>query len=174
MQNGDVDVLMFQGNPRFELPLNSKLVEAVAKVPFVVSFRSEPDETAILANLVLPDNHFLESWGYQFVAPATDRPMISAQQPVVTPLYDTRATTDVILALAQAVGAQPPRLPAQLRQFLKTAVKLGGQDATFDTASSDTIWAGWRRSAVGGLLLGPGVPEHASAAPSLTITPATL
>ena len=49
MQTGDVDVLMVHGNPRYELPLNSNFVEAVAKVPFVVSFSSEVDETALLA-----------------------------------------------------------------------------------------------------------------------------
>ena len=111
MQDGQVDVLMVQGNPRFELPLDSNFVEAATKVPFVVSFSSEVDETALLANVILPDHHFLEGWGYQFVAPATDRPMLSAQQPVVTPLYDTRATADVILAVAQAVGGARPRQP---------------------------------------------------------------
>jgi len=178
MQNGEVDVLMVQGNPRFELPLNSNFVEAVAKVPFVVSFSSEPDETAILANLILPDHHFLESWGYQFVAPATDRPMISAQQPVVTPLYDTRATTDVILALAQAVGgAAATALPwPNTVDFLKAAVaKLGGQDAAFDTANGDTIWAGWRQ--LGGWWPTAEAPVFPSTTPllppAMTIAPAT-
>ena len=116
MQNGQVDVLMVQGKPRFELPLDSNFVEAAAKVPFVVSFSSEVDETALLANVILPDHHFLEGWGYQFVAPATDRPMLSAQQPVVSPLYDTRATADVILAVAQAVGGASRDSPALVQQ----------------------------------------------------------
>ena len=33
------------------------------KVPFVVSFANLPDETTALAHLVLPDTHWLESWG---------------------------------------------------------------------------------------------------------------
>ena len=65
MQSGGVDVLMVQGNPRHELPLNSNFVEAMSKVPFVVSFSSEPDETTILADMILPDHNYLESWGYQ-------------------------------------------------------------------------------------------------------------
>ncbi len=178
MQGGEVDVLMVHGNPRFDLPLNSNFVEAAAKVPFVVSFSSEVDETALLANMVLPDHHFLEGWGYQFVAPATDRPMLSAQQPVVTPLYDTRATADVILAVAQAVGgAAATALPWPNNvEFLKAAVaKLGGQDAAFDTANGDTIWAGWRQ--LGGWWPNAEAPIFPNTAPALpatlTITPAT-
>ena len=36
---------------------------AMAKVPYKISFSSYPDETAAAADLVLPDNHALESWG---------------------------------------------------------------------------------------------------------------
>lgn len=172
MQGGAVDVLMVHGNPRYELPLNSNFVEAMAKVPFVVSFSSEVDETALLANLVLPDHNYLESWGYQFVAPTTDRPMLSAQQPVVTPLYDTRATSDVILALAQALGgAAATALPyPNTVEFLKAAVAgLAGQNAAFDTANGDKVWAGWRQ--MGGWWPTTEAPAFPTSTPAL---PATL
>ena len=148
MNSGGVDVFMVQGNPRHELPLNSNFVEAISKVPFVVSFSSEPDETTILSDMILPDHNYLESWGYQSVSPATDRPMLTGQQPVVLPLYDTRATTDVILALAQSVGgAAATALPyPNTVEYLKAAVtKLAGQQAPYNTANGETIWAGWRQ-----------------------------
>ena len=36
--------------------------EALEKVPFIVSFGSFLDETSVLADLILPDHSFLESW----------------------------------------------------------------------------------------------------------------
>ena len=76
----------------------------MAKVPYVVSFNTFIDETAIYADLILPDHTYLESWGYQVASPSADRPAVSNQQPVVQPLYDTRATSDVILTLAAEMG----------------------------------------------------------------------
>ncbi len=83
-------------------------------MPFVVSFSSEVDETALLANLVLLDHNYLGELASS-AAPTTDRPMLSAQQPVVTPLYDTCFTSDVILALAQAVAGARTALPTRTR-----------------------------------------------------------
>ena len=69
----------------------------MAKVPFKVSFSSYPDETTELCDLVLPDHHALESWGdAQPVAG-----VISLQQPAMDPVFDTRATADVLLAVAK-------------------------------------------------------------------------
>jgi anaerobic selenocysteine-containing dehydrogenase len=178
MQSGAVDVLMVQGNPRHELPIETKFVEAISKVPFVVSFSSEPDETTILANMILPDHTYLESWGYQAVSPATDRPMVTGQQPVVLPQYDSRATSDVILALAQALGgAAATALPyPNTVEYLKAAVaKLAGQSAPYDTANGDKIWAGWRQ--YGGWWPTMEAPAYPSETPTLpsgaTVPPAT-
>ncbi|MCP4423888.1 MAG: molybdopterin-dependent oxidoreductase [Chloroflexi bacterium] len=105
MNAGDVEMLFVHGaNPVFELPQTAGFKEALANVPFVVSFSSFVDETAVQSDLILPDNTYLESWGYQVASPGADRPAVACQQPVVRPLYDTRSTAGVILELAQAMG----------------------------------------------------------------------
>ncbi len=105
MDAGEVEVLFVHGaNPVFELPQVAGFNEALAKVPFVVSFSSFVDETAVQADLILPDHTYLESWGYQVASPGADRPAVACQQPVVQPLYDTRSTASTILTLAQAMG----------------------------------------------------------------------
>jgi anaerobic selenocysteine-containing dehydrogenase len=107
MNAGAVDVLLIHNaNPLFELPAAVGFAEAVAKVPFVVTFSSFVDETAVAADLILPDHTYLESWGYQVPMPGADRPLVSGQQPVVRPLYDTRSTADVLLALASRLGGE--------------------------------------------------------------------
>jgi molybdopterin-containing oxidoreductase family iron-sulfur binding subunit len=96
MQAGSVPLLMTRGvNPAYTMPKASGFAAAMAKVPFKVSFSSIPDETSAMADLVLPDNHSLESWGDAEPVRGT----LSLQQPVMDPVFDTRSTADVLLSL---------------------------------------------------------------------------
>ena len=98
MNAGGVSLLMVRGaNPAFTLPKAVGFAAAMAKVPFKVSFSSYPDETSELADLILPDHHSLEQWGD--VEPL--RGTISLQQPTMDPVFDTRATSDVLIAVAK-------------------------------------------------------------------------
>ncbi|MFI5241515.1 MAG: molybdopterin-dependent oxidoreductase, partial [Gemmatimonadales bacterium] len=98
MRAGQVPVMFVRGaNPVFTSPRSARVAEAIAKVALKVSFSSYPDETTELCDLVLPDHHAIESWGDAQPLPG----VISLQQPGMDPVYDTRATPDVLLALAK-------------------------------------------------------------------------
>jgi Fe-S-cluster-containing dehydrogenase component len=98
MNSGGVSLLMVRGaNPAFTLPKSVGFAAAMAKVPFKVSFSSYPDETSELADLILPDHHPLEQWGDAEPVRGT----ISLQQPTMDPVFDTRATSDVLIAAAK-------------------------------------------------------------------------
>jgi molybdopterin-containing oxidoreductase family iron-sulfur binding subunit len=98
MNSGGVSLLMVRGaNPAFTLPKSVGFAAAMAKVPFKVSFSSYPDETSELADLILPDHHSLEQWGDAEPVRGT----ISLQQPTMDPVFDTRATSDVLIAAAK-------------------------------------------------------------------------
>ena len=49
-------------NPVYGSPASWKVADALKRVPFIVSFGSFIDETSALADLILPDHSFLESW----------------------------------------------------------------------------------------------------------------
>jgi anaerobic selenocysteine-containing dehydrogenase len=105
LRSGAVKVLFVHGvNPLFELPKSMGFLDALSNVPLIVSFATFPDETALQADYVFPDHHGLESWGYQRVATGSNSAALSGAQPVVVPMYNTKATVDVILAAAQAAG----------------------------------------------------------------------
>jgi anaerobic selenocysteine-containing dehydrogenase len=105
MKNGEVKVLFVHGvNPVFELPKAMGFAEALANVPLVISFAVFPDETALSSDYIFPDHHGLESWGYQRSATGTLQSVLSGAQPVVSPMYNTRATADVLLAAAGFAG----------------------------------------------------------------------
>ena len=105
LNGGEINTLFIHGvNPLFELPRSLGFAEALGNVETVISFATFPDETAVAADYVFPDHHGLESWGYQRAATGSTQPVLSGAQPVVTPLHNTRATADVLLAAAQLAG----------------------------------------------------------------------
>jgi anaerobic selenocysteine-containing dehydrogenase len=112
MNAGNVQVLLVHGaNPVYDLPAKLGFREALAKVPLVVSFAPLVDETAAWADLVLPDRTPLESWGYEVVSPNFGLPVVSSQQPVVEPVYDVRATADVLLTIARSLPEAAKAFP---------------------------------------------------------------
>ncbi|MBI4771988.1 MAG: molybdopterin-dependent oxidoreductase [Chloroflexi bacterium] len=150
MQAGEIDLLLIHGtNPRLDLPAAAGFAEAVARVPFVVSFSPFVDETAVRADLILPDHTYLESWGYQVPAPGADRPLVSSQQPVEKPLYDTRAPADVLLALASRLGGEAAAAlpwPDEVEYLQATAVELHGSSlGAYDARTPARFWALWRQ-----------------------------
>ena len=109
MNTGGVPLLMVRGaNPAFTLPKAAGFAEALARVPFKVSFSSYPDETSESADLILPDHHPLEQWGDSEPLRGT----LSLQQPAMDPVFDTRATSDVLIAVAKKDPANAARFPA--------------------------------------------------------------
>src|SRR5437588_3491980 len=101
MAAGEIEVLLLGPgvNPAFTLPGGLKAADAIKKVPFVVSFGNIPDETTALAHLVLPDTHWLESWGDYVPREGVNGLM----QPAMKPIRDSRPFGDVLLSVARAV-----------------------------------------------------------------------
>ena len=99
---GDIEVLIVNNtNPVFNLPAASGFEEALAEIPLIVSLSSFLDETTALADLILPSHTYLESWGDDTPEPGVGFRVGAVSQPVVSPLYNTRATGDIILSLTQ-------------------------------------------------------------------------
>jgi anaerobic selenocysteine-containing dehydrogenase len=112
MRSGGVEVLLVHGaNPAYELPEQAGFLDAVSQVPTVVSFSPLIDETAVQADLILPDRTYLESWGYAVVSPGFGLPVVSSQQPVAAPVFDARSTADVLLTVARGIPAAASTLP---------------------------------------------------------------
>lgn len=100
-----VNVLMvYEANPAYALA-NTGLFRAAAKnIPFIVSFATCMDETAAMADLVLPNPSYLERWDSSLTPPGCPFPVASLNRPVLGPLYDTRHTADVMIEVAKSVG----------------------------------------------------------------------
>jgi anaerobic selenocysteine-containing dehydrogenase len=143
MNSGQVKVMLIHGtNPVFELPPSAGFTDALVNVPLVISFSPIVDETAVQADLVLPDNTNLESWGYHVVGYGAQQ-VVSGLQPVTRQVYDTHATVDVLLALVQQLGGSLAQaLPWKNEaEFLKDVLT----PLNTTNANADVFWSEWRR-----------------------------
>ncbi len=94
MNAGKVNTILFHGaNPVYTWPAADKVKAGLAKVKTTISFSGKLDETAAVCKFVIPDHHFLESWGD--AEPVTGH--ISFIQPTIAPLFKTRAFQDSLL-----------------------------------------------------------------------------
>src|ERR1041384_96576 len=94
-------LLIHQTNPVYASP---RLRDKINSIPFIASFSKFIDETTQMADLILPDNTFLESWNL------TARPSVSADvavsvtQPIVKSELNTRQTADVLISLSHELN----------------------------------------------------------------------
>jgi anaerobic selenocysteine-containing dehydrogenase len=99
-------LLLYDANPVFATPPAWQVAVALDRVPFVVSFGSFLDDTSILADLVLPDHAFLESWADDVPESGTTQAVVSLAPPAMRPLHNTRAMPDVLLELGRMLGGR--------------------------------------------------------------------
>ena len=104
MRAGRIRLALIKGDPRHGIPPATGFQEALDKVPFTVSFSTLLDDTALQADLILPDHAALESWGDVLPLAGSRQSVYGLMQPVVTPLHDTRQFADVLLAAASELG----------------------------------------------------------------------
>jgi molybdopterin-containing oxidoreductase family iron-sulfur binding subunit len=94
MNAGKVGALLISGaNPAYTWYDADNFKKGLAKVKTVVSFNSKNDETTQLSKYVVPDHHYLESWGDAEAKAG----YISFIQPTINPLFKTRQWQDSLL-----------------------------------------------------------------------------
>src|SRR4030095_2422220 len=103
-------LLLNDANPVFGTPAAWSVKEALLKIPYIASFGSFIDETSSLADLILPDHSFLESWVDHVPESGTTRTVARAAAPAMKPIHHTRAMPDVLLEVAGKLN--PPLAPA--------------------------------------------------------------
>lgn len=106
LQEGNqLDVLIvIDSNPVFSAPPSFGVNKIFKKIPTIISIQSFPSETDSFAKYVLPNHHYLESWG-------DEQPVAgfwSMRQPTVRPMTDSRQAEDILLWMAASSGKNLP------------------------------------------------------------------
>ena len=109
-------------NPVFGSPSSWKVADRLQQISFIVSFGSFIDETSALADLILPDHSFLESWVDAAPESGSAKAAPSKFGPVMRPLYDTRPTPEVLLDVSRKLAKPLTDLPSSFEEFLNKEV----------------------------------------------------
>ena len=95
------EVILLDGaNPAYQVPASA---ERLAKCSAVISFSPFVDDSSAYADLILPDHAALES-AAALVPTVTPKAALTGSRGFVQPLYDTRATGEVLGQLANKLG----------------------------------------------------------------------
>jgi anaerobic selenocysteine-containing dehydrogenase len=134
------EVLLIDGaNPLFGAPRAWRVREGLERVPFIASFASVIDDTSALADLILPDHTFLESWIDCIPESGTTAMVVNAAGPVMRPLHQTRAMPDILIELAGKLR-NPVVLPwPSFEAMLKASFDKLAPDA-WDQATEKGFW----------------------------------
>ncbi len=125
---GNVGALLMHGNPVYEYMDGAAFGEDIKKIPVTVSFCDRMDETASICKYIVPDHHFLESWGD--AEPKTG--YYSLMQPGIAPIFKTRSFADSLLMWAGSTTTYGD----MWKSYWMT--KLGSQEK-FDQALQDGV-----------------------------------
>jgi Fe-S-cluster-containing dehydrogenase component len=102
MRRGSVAaVIHLKTNPAYHLPVALGYAAALKSVPLTVALTESDNETSQLCAYVLPVHHAFESWGDFSVRSG----VVSFQQPLIAPLYDTRQAEGVLLGWIKGKGS---------------------------------------------------------------------
>ncbi|MSQ13762.1 MAG: 4Fe-4S ferredoxin [Dehalococcoidia bacterium] len=153
MKAGRVQMLIVRGaDPLYGIPKALGFEAALSKVPMVVSFSSFMNDTAVYADLIVPEHTGLEDWGNDVPQPGPGFQTVGYQQPVVREYHErerlqadrgSRGFADVMLALAEGLPKVQQALPwkTSREMLMDSARKLQGLGkGSVVAASFDRFW----------------------------------
>jgi len=110
LNSGDFDTaVVFGSNPLYQAPDFMKADKAFARAKTRISFSMFPDETTMACDLVLPIHSYLEEWNTAMPAYASEDGYLGLQQPVMNPVFGSKATRsfgDLLLGVLGNIDAK--------------------------------------------------------------------
>lgn len=163
-------LLIHNSNPAYTHPA---LAEKIKSIPFIASFSPFMDETTRLADLVLPDSTYLESWNLKTTPADGNQKAVTIIQPVVKPELDTKQTADTLIAIGRELdaGIEFESAESLVRQAVKGLSKASGSidekdaDEFLNAFIERGVWVGEVESGNAAIKVTAG--ERASAASDL-------
>jgi anaerobic selenocysteine-containing dehydrogenase len=89
-------------------PGSERWDRALRKIPYSVHVAPFISEMALYADLILPSTTFLEEWGYDHSSSGAGLAEVRLKQPVVNPLGEARAISNILFRLSKNLKAVAP------------------------------------------------------------------
>ena len=137
-------LLVHEANPAYSLPEAGLFQAALSKIGYMVSFSSYMDETALQADLILPNHAAFERLDDVTNLPGAPYLYYAVSAPILKPRKETMHTGDAIIALAKGAGESiAASIPWKTYEdFLKERVKglAASQKGTLASKEGAEIW----------------------------------
>ncbi len=99
-----MDTAMFYyTNPIWTAP-NPQVWEDALKDVFIIETSPFPSETAMYADIIMPEHTYLERWQDSPTYPFEGWPMTALRVPAVEPIYDTRHFGDMLIEIGKRIN----------------------------------------------------------------------
>ncbi|MDO8934083.1 MAG: molybdopterin-dependent oxidoreductase [Rhodocyclaceae bacterium] len=99
-----LDTAMFyMTNPPFSTPDPQHGWEEAMKSMFVIATSPFPDETSMMADLILPDTTYIERWQDAPTYPFQGWPLAQIRTPAIKPLYDVKTFGDTLIEIGKRI-----------------------------------------------------------------------
>jgi thiosulfate reductase/polysulfide reductase chain A len=99
-----LDTAMFyMTNPCFSTP-KAKDWEEALKTMYVIATSPFPDETSMMADLILPDTTYIERWQDAPTYPFQGWPLAQIRTPAIKPLYDVKTFGDTLIGIGKLIN----------------------------------------------------------------------
>ena len=124
-----------------EIQENIEVLKDESLIPFTVCVNAYYDESAALADLILPNPSYLEWWGWEDMVSPTQVPEYYIRQPLVKPLGESRDFGDVVCELANRL--EFPLGFNSMEEFVKLSCEMthGVKEAGgFDYMKKHGVW----------------------------------
>ncbi len=132
-------LIVYEANPAYALPQAGDMTKALGNIAFKVAFATYMDETASLADLVLPAPHPYERFDDAMNPYGVAKPTYLAGKPVLAkPVVDAKDPVDVLLAAAGKLGLSLGF--ETYADVIKAKAKAVGAD--MDTLTGGAAWTG--------------------------------
>lgn len=119
-----IEMLLYEGGNPVMTGMNPQsAIDGLKAIPFMVDITLYVDETALFADLLIPDVSYLERYGWEGMWSVEDEG-IQIQQPVIEPLYGIRHSADIYIELANRLGIMTG--PLGFSSFLNMMQMTGG------------------------------------------------
>lgn len=141
-------LIVYEANPAYALPQAGDVAKAMGNIGFKVVFSTYMDETAALADLILPAPHSFERFDDAMNPYGVAKPTYLAGKPVVAkPDFDVKDPGDVLLALGGKLGLSLGF--DTYADVVKAKAKAVGAD--FDALAAGGAWTGETKGGALGL-----------------------
>ncbi len=124
-----------------EIQENIDVLKDEGLIPYTVSVNIVYDESAALADLILPDATYLERWDWEDMVSPTQVPEFYIRQPLIKPLGEARDFGDVVCEIAERMGF--PLGVNSKEEFVKRSCEMtpGVKEAGgFDYMKKHGVW----------------------------------